>query len=197
MSPSRFLPDAAAHPIRPHKLAHVVLRVSNLHRSREWYLRVLEGWPAFENDVLCFLTYDDEHHRIGLLAEPNWQNAGDAQGLAHIAFTYETLGELLATYKRLAGQDIMPYWKINHGPTISLYYKDPDGNRLELQYDVFEKAEDLDAFFASGAYEENFMGIMFDPQQLIARFEAGESLADLTARPQLAPGQSPWDMHVN
>lgn len=197
MNPIRPLPDGATVPIRPRKLAHVVLRVSDLPRSREWYLRVLEGWPAFENEMLCFLTYDDEHHRIGLLAGPNYENAGDAQGLAHIAFTYATLGELLATYKRLAAHGITPFWSINHGPTISLYYKDPDGNRLELQYDVFEKAQDLDAFFASGAYEENFMGIIFDPERLIARFEAGEPLADLTARPRLAPGQSPWDMHVN
>jgi catechol-2,3-dioxygenase len=54
-------------------------------------------------------------------------------GLEHIAATYGSLGELLATYRRLATHRIEPYWSINHGPTISLYYKDPDGNRLELQ----------------------------------------------------------------
>lgn len=193
----RVLPDAAGTPIRPEKLAHVVLRVGDLPRSRAWYLKVLEASPAFENPMLCFLTYDDEHHRIGLIARPDLQNPADAHlGLEHIAFTYGSLGELLANYKRLMGEGIAPYWTINHGPTLSFYYKDPDGNRLELQYDVFERAEDVDAFFASGAYEENFMGIKFDPAELIARFESGEPLADITARPRLAPGQSPWDMLV-
>jgi catechol-2,3-dioxygenase len=194
---SRRLPDATAAAIRPVKLAHVVLRVANLKRSRDWYLKVLEGRPAFENEMLCFLTYDDEHHRVGLIERPDLSGSGDAHhGLEHVSFTYASLGELLANYRRLAQHDVRPYWTINHGPTISMYYKDPDGNRLELQHDVFERAEELDAFFDSGAYHENFMGVIFDPEEMITRFEAGEPLAGITARPKLAEGKTPWDMFV-
>lgn len=197
MSTPQRLPDPTAVPIRPVKLAHVVLRTADLERSREWYLKVLQARPVFENEKMCFLTYDGEHHRIGLLSRPDLQGSGDPHpGMEHVAFTYASLGELLATYRRLAGLGIKPYWTINHGPTISLYYKDPDGNRLELQYDVFERAEDVEAFFASGAYEENSMGVIFDPEQMIARLESGEPLAAITARPRLAPGQTPWDMFV-
>lgn len=194
----RTLPDAAGNKaIRPVKLAHVVLRASNLKQSRDWYLRVLEARPAFENEMVCFLTYDDEHHRIGLIGRPDVSGSADmCPGLEHIAFTYASLGELLASYRRLARHDILPYWTINHGPTISLYYKDPDGNRLELQYDVFDQPVDLDAFFASGAYTENFMGVRFDPEQMIARFEAGEPLPAITARPKLPEGATPWDMFI-
>jgi catechol 2,3-dioxygenase-like lactoylglutathione lyase family enzyme len=197
MNVNRQLPDPHVTPVRPRKLAHVVLRVSDLKRSREWYLKVLEARPAFENDMVCFLTYDDEHHRIGLIARPDLATSSDANtGLEHIAFTYGSLGELLANYRRLTAQAITPYWSINHGPTISLYYKDPDGNRLELQHDVFERPEDLDAFFAGGAYEENFIGVRFDPEQLIARYEAGEPLAAIVARPRLDAGSTPWDMFI-
>jgi catechol-2,3-dioxygenase len=193
----RRLPDAIGAAIRPTKLSHVVLRVSSLKRSRDWYLRVLEARLAYENEMLCFLTYDDEHHRIGLIHRPDLGSSGDAQQrLEHISFTYPSLGDLLATYRRLAQSDIWPYWTINHGPTISLYYKDPDGNRLELQHDVFERAEELDAFFASGAYDENFMGVIFDPEQMITRYEAGEPLIEITTRPKLAEGKTPWDMFV-
>jgi len=194
---TRQLPDASANPVRPAKLAHVVLRASDLKRSREWYLKVLEARPTFENEMVCFLTYDDEHHRIGLIGRSDLDGTGDAHpGLEHVAFTYASLGELLATYRRLAQHDIRPYWTINHGPTISLYYKDPDGNRLELQHDVFERADDLAAFFASGAYEENFMGVTFDPEKLIQRFEAGEPLTEIMARPKLGAGKAPMDMFV-
>ena len=193
----RPLPDARTERIHPAKLAHVVLRVSDLPRSRDWYLRVLQARPAFENEMVCFLTYDDEHHRIGLIARPELGTQGDANtGLEHVAFTYGSLGELLATYRRLAGEDIRPYWAINHGPTISLYYKDPDGHRLELQHDVFATVQEIDAFFAGGAYLENFIGVTFDPEALAARFEAGEPLQQLTARPPLPAGMTPWDMYV-
>lgn len=193
----RRLPDPAAVAIRPAKLGHVVLRVFGLTRSRDWYLRVLEAHVAFENETVCFLTYDDEHHRIGLINRPDLGNSGDAhQGLEHISFTYRSLDELLASYRRLLQHEIRPYWTINHGPTISLYYKDPDGNRIELQYDVFERDEDLNAFFGSGAYIENFMGIVFDPEEMIARFEAGEPIETITARAKLPDGKTPWDMFV-
>ena len=197
MNPSRHLAAFEGTAIRPAKLAHVVLRATDLARSRAWYLEVLQARVAFENEMACFLTYDDEHHRIGLLHRPDVAGPSDPHpGLEHIAFTYASLGELLANYRRLERQGVRPYWAINHGPTISLYYKDPDGNRLELQVDVFERAEELDAFFASGAYDENFMGVVFDPQQMIERYEAGDALAGITARPTLPEGKTPWDMFV-
>ncbi|MDN4592197.1 biphenyl 2,3-dioxygenase [Xenophilus aerolatus] len=197
--PARPLPDATAVPIRPAKLAHVVLRVSDLARSRAWYRCLLEASVAFENEMVCFLSYDEEHHRLGLIGRPDLAGlrSDDAlPGLEHVAFTYATLGELLATWRRLQALEITPYWCINHGPTISLYYKDPDGNRVELQYDVFASAQEVQAFFDSGAYAENFMGIRFDPAALAARFEAGEALDALTRRPPLPAGATPWDMHL-
>ena len=100
---ARTLPDTRTQSISPAKLAHVVLRVSDLPRSRDCYLRVLQARPAFENEMVCFLTYDDEHHRIGLIARPGLGSQADAQtGLEHVAFTYGSLAELLATYRRLA-----------------------------------------------------------------------------------------------
>jgi len=194
----RTLPNAKDEAIRPAKLSHVVLRVTDLPRSRAWYMTVLLAWPAFENDMLSFMTFDREHHRIGLVARPSLGLVDDERaGLEHIAFTFTTLAQLLATFRRLKDAQILPYWTINHGPTVSIYYKDPDGNRVELQYDVFDREEDLQAFFDGGAYSENFMGIRVDPEALIARYEAGESLASLTARPSLPPGKTPWDMLVS
>ena len=67
------------------------------------------------------------------------QPASNARGLEHVAFTYASLGDLLDTYERLRELGITPYWSINHGPTTSLYYRDPDGNGIELQIDSFPR----------------------------------------------------------
>lgn len=141
------------------------------------------------------MTYDDEHHRIGIINMPHLgeQDMSKA-GPEHIAFTYDELGQLLATYRRLKREGIEPFWTINHGPTISMYYRDPDGTKVELQYDVFDVAG-TEAFFATGAYEENFMGIIVEPEDMIAAFEAGDPIEKITERGPLPEGMTPWDMH--
>lgn len=183
-------------PIKPDKLAHVVIRTARFAESCAWWGRVLNASPSYENDRLSFMTYDDEHHRIGIINMPDLlpQDMANA-GPEHIAFTYDDLGGLLATYRRLKGDGIEPFWCINHGPTISMYFRDPDQTKVELQYDVFRTVEDVNAFFASGAYDENFMGIIFDPEEMIRQYEGGAALDDIVARPKLPEGLTPWDMH--
>jgi catechol 2,3-dioxygenase-like lactoylglutathione lyase family enzyme len=181
--------------IKPSKLAHVVLRSAHFQESRPWYEAVLGAKAVFENELLTFMTYDDEHHRIGIVNAPGSPERGpQTAGVEHFAFTFETLDALLAKFLELKAGGIVPYWTINHGPTISLYYRDPDGNKVELQYDVFPTGEEAQAFLTGPAYRENFMGITFDPDQMAARWEAGESLQALTRRPPLPPGVTPFDM---
>ena len=193
----RNLAASYPKPVKPAKLAHVVIRTPQFAASRAWWKNLLNAEPAYENEQVSFMTYDDEHHRIGIINMPHLipQNMAEA-GTEHIAFTYNELGELLATYRRLKGEGIEPFWCINHGPTISIYYRDPDLTKVELQYDVFPTAEGVDAFFASGAYDENFMGILFDPEEMIAGYEAGRPLDEIVTRPQLPADKTPWNMHV-
>jgi catechol 2,3-dioxygenase-like lactoylglutathione lyase family enzyme len=192
----RRLADEYPSRVRPSKLAHIVLTTPDLPRARSWYLKVLDAHVAYENDRVCFLSYDDEHHRLGLIGLPKLvERPPNSWGLEHIAFSYSTLGALLAQYSFLKSQSIEPYWTINHGPTISFYYKDHDGNKVEMDYDVFRTLAEVDAFFSAGHYEENFMGIIIDPEELIAKYEDGVPLSDLVRRPPLPPGKTPWDMN--
>jgi catechol 2,3-dioxygenase-like lactoylglutathione lyase family enzyme len=180
----------------PSKLAHVVIQTQRFAETRDWYMKVLCAEVAFENEDVVFLRYDDEHHRIGII---NAREAGPldkhAAGVEHISFTFEKLEQLLSTYLRLKQLGITPFWPIIHGPTVSLYYRDPNGVKVELQYDVFKTLAEVDAFFAAGNYVENFMGVIFDPDDMIKRYESGEPLSSLTKRPPLPPGMGPWDMH--
>jgi catechol 2,3-dioxygenase-like lactoylglutathione lyase family enzyme len=194
---SRLDVAADVRPV-PSKLAHIVLRTPRFDAMKEFYATILGAAPAFENDQVCFMTYDEEHHRIGLI---NWPQLNDCDetraGMEHVAFTYADLPTLLNAYIYNKKRGIEPFWAINHGPTISLYYRDPDGNKIELQYDVFHRPEALEAFFASGAYEENFMGIIFDPEKMVADYQAGATIETLTRRGPLPDGMTPWDMVRN
>jgi len=174
--------------ISPRKLAHIVFKTSRYSEVIAWYKTVLNAKVAFSNDVLTFLSYDDEHHRVAVINMPNLEpRSTRAAGLHHVAFTFSTLADLMATYARLRDLDIRPVFVINHGPTTSLYYEDPDNNNVELQIDNYDSIDDATAFFYSDAFAENPVGVEFDPEDLLARLKAGEPEADLKRRPNVGP----------
>jgi hypothetical protein len=84
-------------------------------------------------------------------------------------------------------EGIVPYWSVNHGPTTSIYYADPDGNRIEFQVDNFDTKAEAVAYCALPEFAENTSGVDFDPAELLRRLEAGEPEAVLKRRPRSAP----------
>ncbi len=83
---------------------------------------------------------------------------------------------------------INPVWCINHGPpTTSMYYEDPDGNRLELQADNFGTNEELMAWIAGGEFESNPIGVEFDPDVLERLLMAGRPHTELIRRGSAPP----------
>jgi catechol-2,3-dioxygenase len=174
-------------PISPAKLAHVVLRTrTNFEAMCQWYGVVLNARMVFNAGFIAFLSYDDEHHRIAITQDPGLaERAPRSAGLDHLSFTYATLDDLLATYERLKQIGILPFCPVNHGPTTSLYYVDPDNNRVELQVDNFT---DMDAAKAviNATFGVNPIGEEFDPDDYLARRRAGESI-DSLLRPSSPP----------
>lgn len=172
--------------VSPAKLAHFVLRTSRYAEIVDFYKTVLNATPAFESEALAFLSYDDEHHRVAILNVPDLkeQQPGFA-GVHHVAFTFESLRVLLENFERLKALGIEPVYVINHGPTTSLYYEDPDHNQIEFQVENFESVAESGKFFFSEAFAENPIGTEFDPEDLLARLRAGEPEEDLKRRPDI------------
>ena len=187
--------DGSRGRITPCQLAHVVRRTTRFDELVDWYCTVLAAKVVQSNGMLAFLTYDAEHHRIAIARLPGLTEQSDrAVGTDHIAFSHADLGDLLNTYVRLKKAGIEPYWCINHGPTTSMYYKDPDGSRVELQVDNLPTAESIDRWMRSPEFAANPIGVVFDPEALLARYAAGEPIEKLVARPPLPEGTGPFDM---
>lgn len=174
--PTNAPPDARP----PVKLAHFVVRTPHYDETVAWYQAVLGATVVFSNAMLSFLTYDDEHHRVAVINVLGLGESADPlAGIDHVAFAFSTLDDLLYTYRRLKCADIVPYWCINHGPTTSLYYRDPNGIQVELQIDNFASAEELNAWVRSGEFKRNPIGVEFDPDVLCQRFDRGDPVSEL------------------
>jgi len=164
----------------PIKFSHAVLRTTRFKEMVDWYVTVLNAEVLMRTDFIAFMTYDDEHHRIAIASFPGTveRHERDA-GLDHLSYTYASLGDLVATYERLKAANILPRICINHGLTTSMYYRDPDGNGVELQIDNLKPSEWKD-WMRHGMSKENPVGVKYDPEDLVRRFRAGESFADIT-----------------
>ncbi|MEC9364606.1 MAG: VOC family protein [Pseudomonadota bacterium] len=174
----------------PDYWAHWVLKSTRRERMVEWYRTVFGARVVFTNERLTFMTWDQEHHRVAIIRMP-WAVRLLAPlqgirrkllGLDHLAFNFGTLQRLLETYERIKQAGISPVWCINHGPTTSIYYEDPDGNRLEFQFENFDRVEDLQAFAASGEFADNPIGVNFDPDYLLERLRGGTPPDELKTR---------------
>ena len=175
----------------PSKFAHAVLRTRDKHKEMvDWYLTVLNAKVVYSNGMLTFLSYDDEHHRIAIASSPGSPDRPPRSiGLDHLAFTYASLDDLLGNYERLKAIGITPFLPINHGPTTSLYYADPDGNRIELQVDNFEDLGEATEHMEA-TFDTNPLGVGFDPDDYVRRRKAGTPAADLIRPPMdVAPPQ--------
>jgi catechol 2,3-dioxygenase len=128
-------------------IGHVHLRTSDIDRVRWFYVDVLgfdvvteardvPGWGT-TGDIL-FVSAGGYHHHLGF---NTWKSAGGAPqpdgvaGLHHVAIRYPTRDGLEDALRRLRAIDWPIRQATDHGPHLSIYLADPDGNGLELQWD--------------------------------------------------------------
>lgn len=176
---------------RPAKFAHVVYRTRRFEEMLKWYETVFGAKVQFQNPAIAFLTYDDEHHRFAFLdlnvVRPD-EDTADSRGMIgvdHVAYTYESVDDLLENYALLKEKGVEPYWCVHHGITVAMYYADPDGNQMEFQVDLFETRADTKAFMDEH-FPENPVGVEYDPEDWLSRLRAGEPASSFV--PQGAEG---------
>ena len=178
--------------MRPASLAHVFLRTNKFTDMVAFYKKFLNAEARFESGRIAFLCFDEEHHRIAISAMPG---TGDkipiSAGLEHMAFTFNTLEDLALAYRQRKQLGILPTWCIHHGITISIYYKDPDGNQLETQVDCFDTVDAATDFMKTKEFQQNPIGTDFDPEELVRRLQSGEDHGSIKKRNEFAPRSVP------
>lgn len=167
----------------PEKLSHLVLKTYRVEEMRAYYCTLLGAHVTFEDlPAVSFITYDEEHHRMGFALIPGEPvpNDGAVPGLAHTAFAFADIRTLLTRYGELSALGIRPRLTVHHGPTVSFYYRDPDRNNIELFVDAMS-VEEGTALMSTPAFKRNPLGVEVDADALLALMKAGASDAELLA----------------
>lgn len=124
-------------------LSHVVLYVNDLDKMVAFYRDVLGLTKYHEHPGrMVFMTPDPEvdDHQLALAKG----REGDAKILAHIAWRVDRPADVKAFYESFKARGVEIDHCVSHayeemGNTVSCYFLDPEGNRLEVYALVSER----------------------------------------------------------
>ena len=125
--------------IQARKLGHIVLKVRDAQQAKDFYTRVLGLQVAYEDRQrgMVFLSFGTEHHELALFQLATGEPPQAAQpGVHHIAWQLGSFAELQAAHRELVELGIPVEATVEHNVTRSVYFFDPDGNRVELYCDM-------------------------------------------------------------
>ena len=128
------------------RIGHVVLRVSDVDAAVDFYRDAL-GMEVVRYDSqhgMAFLSFGTQHHDIAVSADRGDGSRGSL-GLSHIAMHLPGGdAELAAMHDRLMARGIPIKSTTDHGVTHSVYFRDPDGNGLEIFVDTMAPEEGME-----------------------------------------------------
>jgi catechol-2,3-dioxygenase len=121
-------------------LSHLGIYVRDLDRMGHFYMQAL-GFTETDRGLLgtvqlLFLSRDpNEHHQL-VLASGRPEGPG-FNLINQISLRVPDLATLRAVHARMQAEpDVSEMVSVTHGNAISLYFRDPEGNRLEVFMDT-------------------------------------------------------------
>jgi catechol 2,3-dioxygenase len=126
--------------IHPERIGHVVIKVRDLERSRKFYTEILgmQVMKQVPEIGAVFLSFNGrDHHEVALFQIGPQAEAPRANqvGLLHFAFRLRSEEDLQTAYQELKAKEVPVTFTVNHGVSKSVYFRDPDGNELEVYSD--------------------------------------------------------------
>jgi catechol 2,3-dioxygenase-like lactoylglutathione lyase family enzyme len=173
---------AVIHP----KFHHVNLKTTRLQEMIDFYGALIGTEVTFQGETGAWISNDQANHRIALLAFPTFVDDPDKDtrtGMHHSAFEYADFEQLNASYLRLKKAGIVPHFCLDHGMTLSYYYRDPDGNHVELQVDCFgDWRKSKEWMHNSEEFSADPIGPFVDPDKIAADHADGMSFEEIHAK---------------
>jgi catechol 2,3-dioxygenase len=124
------------------RLGHVLFRVGDIERSKAFYTTLL-GFQIVEEDPQhggVFMTLGEHGHTLDLFQvddpETAQQPVRNRLGVHHVAFQVDSPEALKDAYFTLQDYGVEGLRTVDHVSQQSIYFNDPDGNVLEIYYEL-------------------------------------------------------------
>lgn len=118
-------------------LSHIELYVRDIASVEQFYTGrlgfVVTDRGAGDEGMVFLSRNPNEHHQLVLNPQPG--RGISASPVDHISFQVQLLSDLRQFYLSLVKAQF-PLSSVSHGTTWSLYFQDPEGNRIEIFTDT-------------------------------------------------------------
>ncbi|NQU69295.1 MAG: VOC family protein [Rhodospirillales bacterium] len=128
----------------PITISHVVLHCFDIDPMIDFYKRVMgmrvtdqgkiDG-PDYKGVRIVFLSNDPRDHHQLALTEGRTAERGSVL-LHQVSYRHDSLARLRGLKDRLEAEGVTDITPANHGTHWSMYFHDPDGNRIEAFVDT-------------------------------------------------------------
>jgi catechol 2,3-dioxygenase len=119
---------------QPLSIGHVGLFVRDFEGMIAFYRDVLGFVQTDRGERICFLSRDPGQHHQVVLAPGRPE--GQAETVQQLSFRVETLEDVKAIHDRLVAAGVTKIDPCTHGNAWSVYFRDPENNRLEFYADT-------------------------------------------------------------
>ena len=119
--------------------SHVGIWVTDLETMRRFYTDVLgfvetDRGPIGDTELVFLSQSTSDHHQL-VLAKGRPHDIGFTT-VNQISYKLDSLETLKAMYATIVRKPVKDLVQISHGNAWSIYFKDPEGNRIELFVDT-------------------------------------------------------------
>ena len=122
------------------RLTHLVIRVRDVERAERFYTTVLGLHVTAKFPGMVFYATDAAQTTHDLATQEIGHDAPGPQpnrvGLYHMAWQVDSIAELEAFHRRLREHDVTIVGYGQHGVGFGIYFLDPDGNEIEVVYEL-------------------------------------------------------------
>ena len=194
----------------PDDFHHIAFKTTNYENMVNFYKNLFGCEPLYQSDLITFLAYDDEHHRIAIantsdvLNNLNFiqkivmklkiflnKNIPSIEGLDHISYRINPIEKWFDFYFKAKERGLYPLWTVNHGWISGIYYRDPDNNLVEVFFEHFSTAEEFKENI-SPDFEDEPIGTNMDIEVLYEMFKSGAGFSELIKKGNTVPdGKKP------
>ena len=195
----------------PDDFHHIAFKTTNYEAMVSFYKKLFGCEPLYQSNMITFLAFDDEHHRIaiantsGVLKNLNFiqknimkfkiflnRKLPSIEGLDHISYRINPIENWFDFYFGAKERGLEPLWTINHGWISGIYYRDPDGNLVEIFYEHWRNDQEFTEEVAKKGFPEEPVGTNMDIEVLYQMFKDGVSYEELVKKGNTVPeGKKP------